>query len=108
MPKAIMFVQSKPSHPDREAEYNDWYTNTHLPEVLAVDGITAARRYKVSSATPVGPDAYEYCAVYELEADDLDAIVGELNARFTDGRMKATDAMEMDPQPPMVIYELLD
>ena len=45
MPKAIMFVQSKPSSPDREDEYNDWYTNTHLPEVLDIPGITAARRF---------------------------------------------------------------
>ena len=48
MPKAIMFVQSRPSSPDREDEYNDWYTNTHLPEVLDIPGITAARRFKAS------------------------------------------------------------
>ena len=55
MPKAIMLVQSKPWHPDREDEYNDWYSNTHIPEVCAVDGIVSARRYKANSATPIEP-----------------------------------------------------
>ena len=40
MPKAIMFVQSRPSAADREDKYNDWYTNTHIPEVLDIPGIT--------------------------------------------------------------------
>ena len=45
MPKAIMFVQSRPSSPDREDEYNDWYSRVHLPEILAIPGFTAARRH---------------------------------------------------------------
>ena len=39
MPKAIMFVQSSPSAPDREDEYNDWYSNTHLGDVLQFEGV---------------------------------------------------------------------
>ena len=41
MPKGIMFVQSRPSTPGRDDEYNNWYSNEHIPEVLAIDGITA-------------------------------------------------------------------
>jgi hypothetical protein len=108
MPKAIMLVQSKPSHPDREDEYNDWYSNTHIPEVCAVDGIVSARRYKANSATPIGPDVNPYVAVYELEADDLGGVIRDLASRAMDGRMKMSGAMEMDPPPSMVIYELID
>ena len=46
MPKGIMFVPSGPSSPDREDEYNSWYSKVHIPEVCQVDGITGARRYK--------------------------------------------------------------
>jgi hypothetical protein len=108
MPKAIMFVQSKPSSPDRDAEYNDWYTNTHLPDVLEIPGITAARRFKASDVAPPADGAPDYCAVYELDVDDLSAVMPELAARFSDGRMRMSDAMEMDPAPSFVIYELLD
>ncbi len=108
MPKAIMFVQSSPSAPDREDDYNDWYSNTHLGDVLQIPGITAARRYKASDVAPPGNGAHQYCAVYEVEADDLGSIMEELGTRFADGRMKMSDAMEMDPPPSFVIYELLD
>ena len=47
MPRGMMLVQSRPADPKREDEFNDWYTNTHIPEVCAVPGIVAARRYKV-------------------------------------------------------------
>lgn len=108
MPKAIMFVQSSPSAPDREDEYNDWYTNTHLADVLQIPGITAARRFKATEITPVADGDHRYCAVYEVEADDLSKIMEELGTRFADGRMKMSDAMQMDPPPSFVIYELLD
>jgi len=108
MPKAIMLVQSNPSHPDREDEYNDWYANTHIPEVCAIDGITGATRYKLSDATPLGPDAHRYTAVYELDSDDLKGVLDELMARAMDGRMHTSDVLAMDPPPSMVIYELID
>jgi hypothetical protein len=108
MPKAIMFVQSRPSSPEREDEYNDWYTNTHLPDVLAIPGITGARRFKASDAAPPPDGAPEYCAVYELEVDDLGSVMEELGARAGDGRMRMSDVLQMDPVPQFVIYELVE
>jgi hypothetical protein len=108
MSKGIMFVQSNPSHPDREDEYNDWYSKTHIPEVCAIDGVVGATRYKLSDATPLGPDAHRYTAVYELEADDLGSVLAEIGARAMDGRMNMSDVLAMDPPPSMVIYELID
>jgi hypothetical protein len=46
--------------------------------------------------------------VYELEADDLKDVIGEIASRAMDGRMNMSDAMAMDPVPSMVIYELMD
>jgi len=108
MPKGILFVQSGPSHPDREDEYNEWYTNVHIPDVCAVDGVTGAHRYKVADPSQAAPDAPRYCAVYNLEADDLNAVIGDIGARAMDGRMAISDSMAMDPVPSMTIYELLD
>ena len=38
--------------PGREAEFNKWYDEVHLPEVLQVKGFVAARRYVVSGDSP--------------------------------------------------------
>lgn len=108
MPKGIMIVQSRPSSPDREDEYNEWYSNRHIPEVCGVDGVTGAHRYKVHGATPVGADGHPYVAVYELDTDDLGGVLGEIASRAMDGRIYMSDALQMDPPPSMVLYELMD
>jgi hypothetical protein len=108
MPKGIMFVPSQPATPEREDEYNDWYSNTHIPEVCAVDGVVGARRYKIVDPAQTETGASTYIALYELDADDFGAVFGDIAARATDGRIKMSDVLSMDPPPVPVIYELLD
>ena len=110
MPRAILLVESRPSSPDREDEYNDWYDNTHLKEVCAIPGFVGARRYQLSEKGlfPNEAGASPYLAVYELDTDDLSAALQELGVRAGDGRLKMSDAMSMDPIPTMTLYELRD
>ena len=105
MPKGIMFVPSGPSSPDREAEYNEWYSKVHIPEVLQIDGITGARRYKRLKAAP---GEAPYVAIYDLEADDLGGIEGALGEAAMSGQMNMSDVLGMDPPPVPVIYEIVD
>jgi predicted Fe-Mo cluster-binding NifX family protein len=55
--------------PDREDEYNDWYNNIHIPDVLASPGYVRARRY-VHREFRDGRG--KYMALYEIETDDID------------------------------------
>ena len=103
MPEGMLFVESRPADPSRDDEYNDWYSNTHIPEVCAVPGFVAARRYRVRGAgDPAGP---AYVAVYEIDSDDLEAPLNELKARAGDGRLRVSDVIELDPPPAMTLYE---
>ena len=105
MPKGIMFVPSGPSSPDREDEYNEWYSKVHIPEVCQIDGITGARRYKrVTAEAGEAP----YVAIYDLDADDLGGIVDGLAQAATSGAMKMSDVLGMDPPPVPVIFEIVD
>jgi hypothetical protein len=110
MPKGILIVQSQPSDPSCEDAYNEWYSRTHIPEVCAVPGFVGARRYRVREAgrLKVDPTAPRYIAVYELEADDLEATVRELSAHSADGRISKSDVIEMDPRPVVTLYELVE
>jgi len=65
MPKGIIYVETMPASPDREAEYHKWYNETHLEQILAVDGIVSARRFAPTDGN--GP----FIAIYELDCDDL-------------------------------------
>ncbi len=76
MPKAVWLVATKCTDPAREEEFNRWYDGTHLPDLLAVPGITAARRYKLSGpANPKEPDA-QYLAIYEIDSETPEAVTG--------------------------------
>ena len=110
MPKGIMVVQSRPSDPAREDEYNDWYSNTHLPEIRAVPGFVAARRYRVhdGGAVAADPSAHSYLAIYEIDADDLSVPVNELRARSAAGQAHRSDVLQTDPPPVVTLYELIE
>lgn len=97
MPKGIIHVETRPSSPDRDREYNTWYDEVHLPELLALDGIVSARRCK-----PVADDG-PYIALYEIEGDDLQAILDNMVA--SGGKLHMSDALQMDPPP---VFRLLE
>jgi hypothetical protein len=61
-----------------EATFNKWYDEVHLPDFKAIDGIRVARRYKVINGNLPGKEAWPYLAVYEIETEDLGAVLGRL------------------------------
>jgi hypothetical protein len=91
MAKGIILVESYPSSPDREQEYNTWYDEVHLPELVALDGIVSARRLRPVDGT--GP----YVALYEIEGEDLQAVLDNMIANA--GQLTMSDALLMDPAP---------
>jgi hypothetical protein len=103
MPRSVYVVYSRPSDPSREDEYNDWYDNTHVPQVLAVPGFVSARRHRLTewSAKRLedvpGP---VYLAVYELDTDDPAEAVRELGRRMKSGDVVMTDAIAAVREPP--------
>jgi hypothetical protein len=104
--RALLLVRSKPTTPQREGEYNDWYDRVHLKDVLAIPGVVAASRYRLSERqlAPPGDDADRgYLAVYEIEAEDPKAVLTALQAGGA--QMQLTDAMEMDPPPETTFFE---
>jgi len=62
--KALLIVRSNVV-PAREAEYNQWYNEVHLRDMLGVPGVLSARRYVSLLDEP------KYAAVYELESEDV-------------------------------------
>jgi hypothetical protein len=104
MSRGIVVVRSRPVSPEREDEFNAWYGGVHLRELLAVPGFVSARRYRRVS----GAEAPEYLAVYEVDADDLAAPMRELRRRSAAGETTPGEALQTDPPPEVVLYELLD
>ena len=78
----------------RDAEYNEWYSDVHIPDVLKLDGIVAARRYKLAPMDPPQEGHPLYLALYEIETDDLSQIPGAIKRAVEEGRMPLSDALD--------------
>jgi hypothetical protein len=80
--RAIMVVFTGPTSPEEEDEYNDWYSNTHLDDVLKTPGFVRATRYKLfaDQFEEAGPPPNRYLALYEIEAEDIRAAMDALVA----------------------------
>ena len=93
MPRYSLIVMTNPV-PGREAEYNDWYTNVHLPDVLRIPGVVSAQRFSKSEIQrDAGPHPWDYLAIYECETDDPTTIVAELKARSGTAAMPISNSL---------------
>ncbi len=106
MPKAVFLVQSQPSHPERDTEYNDWYDAQHVPDVCAVPGVVSARRFTLvdDGERVIPPGTPPYLALYEIDAEDPSAPIRELVERVTKGEVVVSDALCRDPGPVTLLY----
>ncbi len=76
--------------PGREDEFNRWYDDVHLGDVLKVPGIVSAQRFALTSIVDA-PSPYAYLAIYEIEAERADAIIESLQS--AGNSMVLSDAM---------------
>ncbi|ROO87432.1 hypothetical protein EDD29_5040 [Actinocorallia herbida] len=56
----------------KDAEFKEWYWGTHIPEILALPGFVAARRYRAADSAPDGP--HRYTTIYEVEGSATEAL----------------------------------
>jgi hypothetical protein len=82
MAKAIVLVYTNCADPAREAEFNEWYNNTHVPDMLQAEGFVAATRYQLLGEP--GPGQGKFLAVYEVEAEELGKAFAGVQKRLAD------------------------
>jgi hypothetical protein len=81
MSKHILVVLSNATEGNDE-QFNKWYTNTHLHDVIKINGYVAAQRFKLSDTQLGGATGqpYGYLALYDVETDDLEAAANALTS----------------------------
>lgn len=76
----------------REDEYNAWYDDRHLPDVLRLPGVISARRFRLGDIQRApGPHPWQYMAIYEVAGDRVAEMIEAL------GKAAGTAAMPMNP-----------
>lgn len=79
----------------RDQEFNDWYDNRHLPDILATEGFVAAQRFRLAPMDPEQEFPHRYLALYEVETDDLDKTNQALMEAANDGGMFISPALDL-------------
>ena len=93
MARTIMAVYSNPISPERDEEYNTWYNDVHLADLMGVPGFVGATRYRLADDMGKGtaPSEHRYLALYEVEGDPV-AAYAELRSR--NGTMEVSDSLD--------------
>jgi hypothetical protein len=117
MTKSLLLVLTRPTGPDTEATYNDWYDQIHLAEVVGtIKSLTAASRYDfVDSLNRTtksvagdggdlsGPFGYPYAALYEIEDDDPEGVVQEILGAAGRGDFDLSETLDQQLVPPVLL-----
>jgi len=78
----------------REDEFNDWYTNTHLADVVRVPGIVSAQRFHCTAVQrDAGKQPWQYMAIYDCDADNVQQVIDNIGARAGTPEMPISSAM---------------
>ena len=83
------FVVLTNPKPGQDAEYNRWYDEVHLGDVVDVPGFVGAQRFAIEDAAHFS--GYRYLSIYDIECDDPKPVFEALMARA------GTDAMALSP-----------
>jgi hypothetical protein len=88
----VLYVESRPVSPEQAADYHGWYDETHIPEILALDGFVSGRRFG-----SLGDDG-SFVAIYEIDSD-VEAARAALAAATKSGSMTPPTGVRVDPPP---------
>ena len=88
MEKWLLTVESNCCDPSREQEFNDWYNNIHLPDILETPGFVSAVRYE--NTNPAEGQG-KFLAMYVIETNNLAGTLAKfdeiVNTRAKQGRV---------------------
>lgn len=85
MAKAVLLVTTNCPE-GREAEFSEWYTKIHIPDVLEIPGFVAATRYELAGS-PMGGQG-KFLVIYELDTDDTDRAWSDLQKVLAEKRQQ--------------------
>jgi len=108
--RGVLHAHVHTTSPDVEAEFNAWYDNIHLIEIMSkFPQISRAERFRIAPDQPPGSGAlplHRYLTVYEIEVPDVQRFAADLVAALEDGTLTPSDTIDFSEcAPSLVFYE---
>ena len=92
-PENALFVVLTNPVDGQDDEYNRWYNDQHVDDVLAVPGFVGVQRFKLSVPSGAPAPDWKYLALYEIEKDRVSETFEGLSARAGTDRMQVSPAL---------------
>jgi len=89
-------------------EFNQWYDDQHLADVLDIPGFVSARRYRLVEPKHQADELmrWQYMAIYEIECDDISLALDEIRKRAGTTAMPISDALDKSKIATLVMQPL--
>ena len=82
MPKFLLIALNGPTSGEGdETEYNRWYDEVHVADLMEIDGAVSVRRFKIEAQARIDKP---YISVTEIEGESAAAIMKKLAAKAMD------------------------
>lgn len=101
MTRGILVVETELAAGASAAEFHRQYDHVHLPEMLAIEGFVAARRFEPVDGSPA------FLAIYEIDAEDIDAVRRRLAEAIRAGSLTTPAGVSDDPPPRVRFFRQL-
>ena len=104
MARAKMIVLAKATG-GQTKQLDDWYETRHVPDLLAVPGITSIERFDVQMMKAPEGESWDYAGIYEIEADDIGAVLKEMGARMGTPQMPGSPTLDSSRTLAIIAHE---
>ena len=99
----LYMVRSNPVD-GKEAEFNRWYSDVHLAEVLQIEGFQTAQRFRMHPRQVQSHSTHAYLAIYHIDSSDVEGTLENLKKATWMNLSDAIDLTTLD----VGIYESMD
>jgi hypothetical protein len=93
MSKTYKFVVLANASDGKDAEFNAWHSDTHLPEVVRAAGFTRAERMRLVPGTSGDGQVYQYLIVFEGHGDEPMDSLQRLGAAMAGQKITMSDSL---------------
>lgn len=87
------FVVLSNPMPGKEEEYNQWYSEQHLPDVVQCPDFVSGQRFSLVESLAKDPP-YKYLSIFDVETDDPSRTLRDLLSRASSPGMPSSDAID--------------
>ena len=96
----VMLVFANPI-PGKEVEFNEWYTNTHMGDLVQLPGWMGAQRFRISTNVTPRPSmagySHGYLIIWDLEETEANTALARMTAAIAGGKSRLGAAFNYTP-----------